>query len=588
MPSPSSVARTMVSIFPVLGVALLPALARAATLTYPGPAPCDTTLNKCIKGATSGDRIEIATSAPIVEYLSFEKSITLTGTPNVVPTIGDPNAKLGGDTIDISVTGAAATEIALRGLKLAAGARFSTSGSGTGHRFTVTDCEFNYGAVSLDVRTPNSTIELRHNVVEALAYVGIHLRTSNAGGGIFTFAGNRITSAVATRSEEGIELIFDGTGTSTVDVASNVIHGVGGCNCGSPAGIYLSAGGSTTSTVNIAGNTIADNSAPAIMFVGVPSTAKVTTTIFNNILYGSNNGVDFPPKDAALTIANGYNIQYPAAVNSTQGYTWSGSNGTVDPVFVNAGNRNYRLNATSTLVNIGYGAAPGRSDLDADDRPRVAGGTVDIGAYEVGSSAAADLTLTGKSEPSAVARGGQVTYALHLVNSGPSPAAGATITLPLPVGAALVSTASTRGSCTGASPVRCELGTLRKNESADVAVVVTMAQPGTLQATATASSGTTDPKSADNLVTLSVDVTAVAADAGADDAGADGPGDDAPDAGAAGDGVADQSGGPDASDAPMTPESSDGGCAMGGAAGLHPLWLFAALGLTAALRRRRA
>ena len=252
---------------------------------------------------------------------------------------------------------------------------------------------------------------------------------------------------------------------------------------------------------------------------------------------------------------------------------------------MNAANRNYRLNASSPLVNAGYGSAPGSSDLDADDHPRVSGAGVDIGAYEVGSSAAADLTLTGKSEPSAVSQGGRVTYALHVVNTARRRPLGAALTLPLPVGAALVSAASTRGSCTGASPVRCELGTLRKGEAVDVDVVVTMAQPGTLQATATASSGTTDPKSADNLFHA-----LGRRDRGVPDAGADVPVTAVPVTTMPAHDDTDRSGGPgpDATDAPARPESADSGCAMGGSAGLRPLWLFVRSRLAAALRRRRA
>ena len=41
---------------------LAPQAASAGVLTYPGIAPCDTTLQACITGASSGDIIEIATN----------------------------------------------------------------------------------------------------------------------------------------------------------------------------------------------------------------------------------------------------------------------------------------------------------------------------------------------------------------------------------------------------------------------------------------------------------------------------------------------------------------------------------------------
>ncbi len=46
--------------------------APAATLTYPGAAPCATTLQSCIDGAASGDTIEIASSNAIARMESHK------------------------------------------------------------------------------------------------------------------------------------------------------------------------------------------------------------------------------------------------------------------------------------------------------------------------------------------------------------------------------------------------------------------------------------------------------------------------------------------------------------------------------------
>ena len=165
---PSRTARAIVAAIP-LGIAfLLPSLAHAATRAYPGPAPCDTTLQKCIDDAQSGDRIEIATATPIVEFLRIKKAITLTGAPNVVPTIGNPSATTGANSIDVQVNDATAAHVALRGLKLArTSVLVHASGSATGHRFTVTDCELTYGFIDVDVQTADSTVELLHNSVQS-------------------------------------------------------------------------------------------------------------------------------------------------------------------------------------------------------------------------------------------------------------------------------------------------------------------------------------------------------------------------------------------------------------------------------------
>jgi hypothetical protein len=43
------------------------AAADAAIRTWPGPAPCNTTLQACIVGADAGDAVEVASNGTIVE-----------------------------------------------------------------------------------------------------------------------------------------------------------------------------------------------------------------------------------------------------------------------------------------------------------------------------------------------------------------------------------------------------------------------------------------------------------------------------------------------------------------------------------------
>ncbi|HEU4665562.1 MAG TPA: hypothetical protein VFS55_16150, partial [Dokdonella sp.] len=60
-----------------LAALLAVAPAGAATRTWPGPAPCASTLQACIAGADAGDVVEVASDGPIAESLEIQgKSLT--------------------------------------------------------------------------------------------------------------------------------------------------------------------------------------------------------------------------------------------------------------------------------------------------------------------------------------------------------------------------------------------------------------------------------------------------------------------------------------------------------------------------------
>ena len=124
-----------------------------------------------------------------------------------------------------------------------------------------------------------------------------------------------------------------------------------------------------------------------------------------------------------------------------------------------------------------------------------------------------DLRLTkAVSNPSPPA-GGPVTYTLSLVNNGPSPATGVTITDPLPNGLSFVSADPSQGSCSHAGQtVTCQLGTVAAGGSAVVMItadVAGSAAGATLQNTATASAH--DPIARPELLSSNVSIRPIAA-----------------------------------------------------------------------------
>ena len=123
-----------------------------------------------------------------------------------------------------------------------------------------------------------------------------------------------------------------------------------------------------------------------------------------------------------------------------------------------------------------------------------------------------DLKLKKVASNPAPAAGGPVSYTLTLLNNGPSPATGATITDPLPSGLSFVSATPGQGSC-GASgqTVKCNLGTLAPGGTALVTITANVAASTagtTLKNTASASAN--EPIAQPELTSSDASITPVA------------------------------------------------------------------------------
>jgi uncharacterized repeat protein (TIGR01451 family) len=141
--------------------------------------------------------------------------------------------------------------------------------------------------------------------------------------------------------------------------------------------------------------------------------------------------------------------------------------------------------------------------------PNTANNSASVTVNAVAAPPVADLSLALSAAPNPVTVGQTLTYTLNVSNAGPSTATGTTLSDILPAGVSFVSAQPSQGGCAGTTILSCSLGTLAVGGSASVVIQVIPNTPGSLTDTASVASTVTDPNTANN--SASVTVNAVAA-----------------------------------------------------------------------------
>jgi predicted outer membrane repeat protein len=243
-----------------------------------------------------------------------------------------------------------------------------------------------------------------------------------------TLSGNTFSNNF-TSSGDGGGVTCSGPAVLSGNTFSNNSSGAngGGVYCGSDAtltgnkftentagaggGLYL-----TGPTFTLLDNLVVNNSQTSASDNGggIWVNASATLDMINNTVVGNTSaaggGVAFHVS-GLVEVLNVYNNIIIS--NSASGYggdVWMGGTGQmksfvnndahdmfgiwdivenlldVDPEFVDPAHGDYHLRNTSLCVNAGTNGAPALPATDLDGSPRIAGGTVDLGAYEFGAN----------------------------------------------------------------------------------------------------------------------------------------------------------------------------------------------------------
>jgi hypothetical protein len=380
-------------------------------VTYPGPDPCDDSLQACIDAADPGDTVELATSRPIEESPEIDKSLTLRSAPGFEARFAE------GHSIHATAEGDADAEIEIRELTLSGGSivvRHATTG-----RLDVTIAENSiWGSeargISLttgedDGRTLGTLgFDITDNQLvvsedELFAGYGILLDPALASRYEGRIVENRFWVEAGAAGATAIAL-GDVAGSGRVDVIGNVISGRG---YSKGVSVLTNQGRIESRIIN---NEITDQAdlggGHTGGIVAMPNGAGVTLTIVNNTLDQNDTGIAIHGgsdlgegvggivANNLISLSRDYGLfidpDIEAAVENRANLVFASGRdlftpgpGTIfdDPRYGASGD--YRLEEQSPAIDAGRSAlVPEDVTADLAGETRIEGRAVDIGAYE--------------------------------------------------------------------------------------------------------------------------------------------------------------------------------------------------------------
>jgi hypothetical protein len=393
----------------------------AAALSWPGPAPCNGTLQACIDAAVSGDVIEITGNAALAGTANVtDKNLTFRPAAGATPALTADfsfQASTGAMSATIENLNLPGSRVSAYtnadGVSLSLFIRGNTIGeenadtirfSGDYHENvtlvlevvdnTITqlnDPGYGGSAVSVtELQSGSLNVLVSRNVINQQNGDGsAAISITDEGDDVDLIADVTRNTITGADYSAGIRVtIDDPSNVHRINLLNNLITGQGGTTCpcflSAAIAVDMEQGAASLAVLN---NTLANNEAGFVLDQTTPNNSvSLTGAMVNNII--ANNSVSGIIIDALFTgtFLNQYDLVFNNAANS---YTPGPGTLNTDPLFLGPGN--YHLQPGSPAIDSGNDAAvlPQMTE-DLDGNPRISGLSVDRGVYEF---AAAEATV---------------------------------------------------------------------------------------------------------------------------------------------------------------------------------------------------
>ena len=352
------------------------ARAGATTLTYPG---CGASLQACMNDSDPGDTIQIATNDPIVEEISIPHGLRIEAGVGFDPVFGaEEGASPSFGASYIPSTGT--HEILIKGIRFVRTEVALLFNGGSEHRVFLNNNEFDRTNVRIQsigdgafdaVSISDSTFDGGQVQVNAAPFDRIFIER------------NHFFATPPLQASGAIDIRPVGETPNETIIANNLIHDMGGCNCGSNGGITMI--GYSPTTAYILNNTVNSFIVPeGYGAVGMSVNGEdVQAYVYNNTVSRTSGGIVIG--EDVIAKGSGNNT-YKVKGNSLSEQPVEISK--EPPEFMDAALDDYRLKPGSFLRDNGSGCVPSMPLPRADHAGnfRFAGKTVDIGALEKGST----------------------------------------------------------------------------------------------------------------------------------------------------------------------------------------------------------